>query len=240
MANMERWCFAWLMRRSSDLSSRGLILNNAKWDAGQIITVSFLGGPQVYRGTAAFDKACAQVKEAAREWVGPGMANLTLDFVARDGNIRISFMAGGSWSLIGNSVLKYTNPDEATMNFSWPLRDDLTPADIRGETLHEFGHALGLAHEHQSPIAGINWDHDAVIRDLTGPGYRWSLADIYYNVFDAYTAAEVAFSGALDPNSIMMYPIPARWTLDGFQTDWVLDFSEHDRTFIQEQYPFEE
>src|SRR4029453_13895148 len=38
-----------------------------------------------------------------------------------------------------------------------------------GTAAHEFGHAIGLAHEHQNPAGGIEWNEEVVLRDLSGP-----------------------------------------------------------------------
>ena len=35
-----------------------------------------------------------------------------------------------------------------------------------GTAAHEFGHAIGLGHEHQNPAGGIEWNEEVVLRDL--------------------------------------------------------------------------
>ncbi|KAI3612956.1 peptidase m12a astacin [Moniliophthora roreri] len=68
--------------------------------------------------------------------------------------IRISFKGPGSWSAVGTDARLITNKDEPTMSFGW-LADSSEPsAEDKGTILHEFGHALGMMHEHQSPARG--------------------------------------------------------------------------------------
>lgn len=120
------------------------------------------------------------------------------------------------------------------MNFGW-----LTPAstddDARRVVLHEFGHALGLIHEHQNPRHAIQWNRDAVIADLSGPPNKWSPEVIERNMFEPYSRGEVN-STQLDASSIMMYPVPSRWTTDGFSAGLNSDLSAADKAFIKNQY----
>jgi hypothetical protein len=121
---------------------------------------------------------------------------------------------------------------EATMNFGWI--DAGSPEDeLRAVVLHEFGHALGLLHEHESPAGGIRWNRQAVIDDLRAEG--WSDDDIEFNMFEAHSKRETNFT-ALDKKSIMMYPIPTRWTTNGFSVGFNSTLSPTDRKFIREQY----
>jgi hypothetical protein len=110
-----------------------------------------------------------------------------------------------------------------------------------GVVLHEFGHAVGLIHEHQNPEAGIKWNRENVIRDLSDPPNNWDLATIEHNIFQAY-AREQINGTSLDKKSIMLYAIPADWTLDGFQSEPNEVLSEVDKRFIGDQvnYPFED
>jgi len=68
--------------------------------------------------------------------------------------IRISFNpASGSWSYVGSDAIRVPS-DNATMNFNWIDKGSAMTEGDRSVILHEFGHALGYRHEHQSPIRG--------------------------------------------------------------------------------------
>ena len=228
-ANDQQWCFAWM---PDDLpqegKDRGALVKKFQWKAGQQIKVAFLDGiPQVQE----------RVRQVATGWTGPGMANLRLIFQpdTNTADIRISFKEKGSWSTIGTSCRNITDKTRPTMNFGW-LTEQSTDEQVARVVLHEFGHALGLTHEHMSPAGGIPWNREQVIRDLSGPPNNWTLAQIENNMFRQFEVVETNFT-ALDPQSIMMYPIPAKWTTNGFSVGTNSTLSPTDKTFIRKQYP---
>ena len=227
--NQDYWCFAWMPDTlPTEGNERAALIKRHMWSTGELIEISFLDGiPSVQE----------RVKQAALRWVGPGMANLRLIFRTDTTNtpIRISFKEKGSWSMVGTSCRNVADKTRPTMNFGW-LTELSTDEQVARVVLHEFGHALGLTHEHMSPAGGIPWDRDQVIKDLSGPPNNWTLAQIENNMFRQFEKAETNFT-ALDPKSIMMYPIPAKWTTDGFSVDTNRDLSKTDKKFIRKQYP---
>jgi hypothetical protein len=230
MTNRDaKWCFAWVAAPKAQQGlKRAALVTGSKWTPGQVIEVSFLDGDPAVQ---------ERVKNAAQGWVAPNLARLQLVFRGdtTDTAVRISFQYSGSWSVIGTTCRQITDHSQPTMNFGW-LNAGSTDDEVRRVVLHEFGHALGLIHEHQSPYGSIQWNRDAVIRDLSGPPNNWSDETIQHNMFDPYEKSEVNGTG-LDAASIMMYPIPASWTLNGFSVGLNSDLSKADKTFIHEQYP---
>jgi len=228
MPNDKQWCFAWIQPRAATQGqTRAALVKADRWAPGDIITVSFLDG-----GRAVQDK----VQAVASEWTVPGLANLKLSFRrdTTDTMIRISFKYDGSWSTIGRSCTQVPK-GQPTMNYGWLT--PTTPTDeLRRVVLHEFGHALGLIHEHQNPAGGIQWNRPAVYRELSGPPNNWSKEEIDSNMFDAYDRKETNFTDT-DASSIMMYPIPASWTTNGFTVGLNGELSPTDKAFIQTQYP---
>jgi serralysin len=224
--NARHYCYALGAPESPD-RTKAALLNEFKWNPGTQIRVRFLEG----------DSALHQrVREVAEEWIAPGMANLGLSFVDDvDADLRIAFMAGdGSWSYLG-TVAQQIPTSEPTMNYGW-LTPDSPDDELRRVVLHEFGHALGLIHEHQNPTDPISWNRAAVIADLSGPPNNWDEATIENNIFKRYEPAEVD-STSVDPESIMMYPIPASWTTDGFSVGLNEKLSTTDVEFISGAYP---
>jgi len=225
-----RWCFAWpAAPHAVGGKDKAALVRGSRWNPGDVITISFLDGDPALQ---------ERVKNAALIWTGPKLARLIFDFRKNttDTLIRISFQYAGSWSVIGTTCPQITDKTQPTMNFGW-LTPQSTDDEVRGVVLHEFGHALGLIHEHQSPAASaIHWNHTAVIQDLSGPPNNWPGDVIEHNMFEAYAAAETNFS-ELDPSSIMMYPIPPEWTMDGFTVGLNNKLSIADQEFIRSQYP---
>ncbi|HJQ70349.1 MAG TPA: hypothetical protein VKA70_15330 [Blastocatellia bacterium] len=226
--NEKKWCFSWPAETDMTGKTRAALLTDAKWDSGDRITISFLDGDPTVQ---------ERIKEVARQWTAPGLANLRLDFRddTNDTLIRISFRFSGSWSTIGTTCRNVTNRADPTMNYGW-LTPNSTPNEVQRVVLHEFGHALGLVHEHQNPDGGIPWNRENVIRDLSGPPNNWSLGVIESNMFATVSADESNFTKT-DLSSIMMYPIPASWTTNGFSVGLNSNLSDTDKRFIHEQYP---
>jgi len=200
--------------------ARAALFRAKKWPIGATLKVRFLGGTSEQQDI---------VRQFTPEW--SQFANLKFNFTnASDAEIRITFDSNlGAWSYIGTDALNIPR-NTATMNFGW---------QDKAVVLHEFGHALGLIHEHQNPVGGIKWNREAVIQDLSGPPNNWDPATIEHNIFATYSQNQLN-STQLDKFSIMMYRIPARWTTDGFSTEFNEELSEVDKSFIggEANYPF--
>lgn len=109
-------------------------------------------------------------------------------------------------------------------------------ANIRRKILHEFGHAIGAVHEHQSPRANIPWNKPVVYRELGGPPNNWPKEKIDRNMFRTYPHNEVKSSN-FDKHSVMIYWIPSRSTTNGMSTNYTTTLSERDQAFIKFCYP---
>ncbi|MBB2943856.1 hypothetical protein FB565_003585 [Actinoplanes lutulentus] len=174
-----------------------IIVGRSKWVNGTPLRYAFM--PQTRNHVQE-----EVVRESFDEWKDLGIG---LDFWEvrdpREAQVRIGFEPGRSWSYIGRDVLRRPR-HEPTMNLGWDLRDD----HGRATALHEIGHTLGLAHEHQNPNAGIVWNEDAVYRHMAGPPNRWDPETTFHNILRKLDPSEVEGS-RWDPDSIMEYRFPA-------------------------------
>lgn len=197
------------------------LVTGKKWKPGRALRIRFLDGDATVQ---------QKVAAVAKEW--EKYANIKFDFGNDpEAEIRISFAQQGSWSMLGTDALALPK-DRPTMNYGW-LRPG-TPDNQYHVVLHEFGHALGCIHEHQNPGGTINWNKEAAYQYYGRNG--WSRQMVDQQVFQKYDRALTQFT-AIDPKSIMMYPIPRQLTTDGFEVGINTTISETDRRFIAEMYP---
>jgi Astacin (Peptidase family M12A)/Bacterial pre-peptidase C-terminal domain len=198
---------------------RAISLIGKQWVNGSTITIRFMSGTAQQKD---------MVTQIAPEWTKH--ANLTFQFTEDPtAKIRVTFDSNdGAWSYVGTDNLNIPL-HAATLNLGW--QDE-------GVILHEFGHMIGLSHEHQNPDGGIQWNEQAVIQALAGPPNFWDEATVRHNVLDKYRADQL-HGTAFDPNSIMLYAFPAAWTTNGFATHANEKLSDLDRMFIQgaKMYP---
>lgn len=147
--------------------------------------------------------------------------------------IRIAFEPRGSWSYIGVDALEV--PASApTLNFGW-LTTGLHYADFRQVVLHEFGHALGMIHEHTSPMAHIPWNEEAVL-EYYQRRYGWPEERIRSNILTVYGAETVA-QDTYDRTSIMHYVIPPDLLTDPtWRVSYNTTLSAEDRRLAAEWY----
>jgi Astacin (Peptidase family M12A)/Bacterial pre-peptidase C-terminal domain len=189
------------------------------WMNGTPLHVRFLGGTPAQQAIA---------KEQAGWWTKH--ANISFQFDnSPTAEIRIAFDPNdGAWSYLGTDSRRFPL-DEPTMNLGF----------LDGGTAgHEFGHALGLAHEHSSPHGGIQWNEPVVIEALAGPPNMWDEATTRHNVLRKYSVDQINGT-AFDPKSIMLYFFPASWTLNGVGTEANEVLSDMDKKFIasEKMYP---
>lgn len=195
------------------------------WENGRRLRIRFLDGD------AGVQEKVAAI---AKEW--EQVTSLRLDFVRSGASeIRVSFAEQGfSWSTVGTDALTVRS-SEATMNYGW-LEPGTSLREYQRVVRHEFGHALGMIHEHQNPAAvgRIPWDKPKVYAHYAQQG--WSKADVDFNLFEAYDE-EATNHSAYDPTSIMQYAIPDALTIGSFAVGWNTALSPTDVEFMRRQYP---
>ena len=102
--------------------------------------------------------------------------------------------------------------------------------------LHEFGHVLGLIEEMNNPNNTIHWNVGTVYRDMQGQ-HNWTRAQVDYTILKKCQPEDCPNYRQFDQKSIMIFPIPAAWTLDGFNVGSNAELSESDTQFVQQLYP---
>src|SRR4051812_34894541 len=180
-----------------------------KWSSGRA-TVCFFDGSKEARD---------HVAQVAAKWTAS--TSLQFDFGPEDNrrecnsnapsDIRVSFVGSGYWSYVGTQA-KLINPYKQTLNLQGMDKSSFSKEDD-GVILHEFGHAVGFEHEHQSPLGGcnsqFNWNYL-----YTSLG--WSKAEVDRNMrqLDVSSSANGLLTTAFDRKSIMLYSLSSRAFLD--------------------------
>lgn len=188
-------------------------LKGKQWLNGSTIRIRFLDGTSDQQD---------MVRQFAPEWTEH--ANLTFEFGDDPrSEVRVTFDPNdGAWSYVGTDNLDIPL-HAATLNLGW---------QDKAVILHEFGHMIGLSHEHQNPDGGIEWNEDVVIRDLAGPPNFWSEETTRHNVLNKYRADQLNGT-VFDEHSVMLYAFPDEWTTNTGATQENGELSDLDKAFVR-------
>jgi serralysin len=178
------------------------------WPQGSTLRVRFIGEVSA--------ELALRIMTIAHTW--SLHCNITFVHVRAptEAEIRIRVDASGVCnSQVGRTTEAVLGKWENVPTMALGLAGVVTEDVFRRAVLHEFGHVLGLSHEHQSPAAP-KWDEQAVFNHfkttLRAPPGGWKSeldykTHVQRNILTRICTSETNYTN-FDPLSIMLYPIP--------------------------------
>ncbi|KAK7754532.1 hypothetical protein SLS62_003552 [Diatrype stigma] len=181
-------------------------------------------------------KINAIVRRASQLW--QTHANISFRFVPNSESavVRIKCVTHpdpwkvGGWSHLGREAQNMPK-EKHTLELS--IGNNSSAREISSVALHEFGHVLGITHEHASPLCPIEWNVPAVIAAYGDPAF------VNHNVLRREDPKDTEYSD-FDPESIMLYPIPHDWMKNRVETKPGKGLSTMDKEWVGRLYPFPE
>ncbi len=163
-------------------------------------------------GTSGFGEArdallAERIRSIAEEWtVGTGLRLVWIGDPDH-ADVRIGLRVGWCCSYVG--VPPALPPDKPTLNIDGAA--ELDDERLRYLVLHEFGHMLGFIHEHQAPGLEPEWNLEAIRERRARLGRRPRSSRTSSRTSPPIPRA----APTADPDSVMCYDYPARWTKNG-------------------------
>ncbi|KAI8711358.1 Peptidase M12A domain-containing protein [Fusarium sp. LHS14.1] len=155
----------------------------------------------------------------------------------RASDIRVLFISHGvSSSCIGTDAERHLQ--ESTMTLNMHHNDQRSPEDRQkhrqADVLHEFGHALGMEHEHAHPECPIKWNY-RIVQGRRG----WDAQKVTHN-YRKLDKTSMTIRNAYDPKSIMHYPVERGDAQGGTVIPMNTELSDGDKEFLIWIYPIPE
>lgn len=207
-----------------------LIASTGKlWKNNSTIIVSFLDGTPEFK---------AEVETFAAEWTR--YANLNFAFYpelnkiprGKQADIVITFNTNVHTSAVGTDS-RQRSPNEASMNLG--ITRDKNINTRRSIILHEFGHAIGLEHEHQHKDRTLSFDEEKAITACQQHiNFTAEMCRMF--ILEKFPAGQYYFS-PYDQTSIMHYTLHPSFYRDELDMQSNLSLSLTDKLEIAKLYP---
>ncbi|MDP4573242.1 hypothetical protein Q8O96_29670 [Pseudomonas sp. LPH60] len=236
-----------------------LVVRERRWEPNRVLKVCMFGGnPRI----------ATLIRSVAGEW--NGVSSVSFDFGPLPGGynclvsqagfyqVRVGFSERGYWSVLGRDSESRLDPLVPSMNLEgfnrvysearYPSGDIVSKAVAYDKAIirHEFGHALGLLHEHQNPSLKcqdeIIWQGKGNVYEyFAGPPNHWSASQVQRNLGFIQDTDPDYQQGQPDPRSIMMYSLPENIFKNGKSSKCYVavnyNISNKDKQIIASIYP---
>jgi len=160
-------------------------------------------------------------------------------------HIRVGFADHGYWSAVGQDAMILAGQAEVSLNLEDFDKKNIDHPYYEGVVLHEFGHALGLEHEHQNPLSNCEdeFDWEKIYEELAGPPNNWDKGIVDFNMRKLNAGNDLTPS-TFDVNSIMLYSFKVEFYKKGKDSPCYTDYNDHlsegDIQTIETMYPQED
>jgi hypothetical protein len=198
-----------------DKKIRAAFKKESLWPKKYVIKIGFIKNPYTSSDTQSIvdpeysEEKVLFVRQIVKEKLEPYIdITFQWDVPLPESDVRISFNHKlGAWSTVGTESANVSK-NQPTMNIGWLDSDtDYDDKAYKGTgivVLHEFGHMLGMIHEHSRADRDLEWNKEYIYKTLGLPPNSWNKDMVDAQIF---TSDKVeSFNGSeYDKMSMMHY-----------------------------------